>query len=97
MYVLFLAKGNALSSDRFAFDMMKVRKEFSSEVDSAMAAFRGLSVDSSSGQADLTQLFRIATHEAKKSRVQNRILRVVSVAYTLFCKHLSLVLSGRSF
>lgn len=65
--------------------MMKLRKEFSSEVDSAMAALRGLLVDSFSGQADLTQLFRIAAHEAKKSRAQNRILRVVSVAYTLFC------------
>jgi len=44
-----------------------------------MAAFRGLSVDSSSGHADLTQLFRIAAHEAKKSRAQNRILRVILI------------------
>ncbi|KAI8530984.1 hypothetical protein RHMOL_Rhmol11G0102500 [Rhododendron molle] len=69
---------------RFAFATLAksaswLRKEFSSEVDSAMAAFRGLSVDSSSGHADLTQLFRIATHEAKKSRVQNRILRVILI------------------
>ncbi|KAF5939998.1 hypothetical protein HYC85_021165 [Camellia sinensis] len=66
---------------RFAFASLGksaswLRKEFSSEVESAMAAFRGLSVDSSSGHADLTQLFRIAAHEAKKSRAQNRILRV---------------------
>ncbi|KAK6140773.1 hypothetical protein DH2020_025492 [Rehmannia glutinosa] len=35
------------------------RKEFSSEVDSAIAALRGISVDSSSNHADLTQLFRV--------------------------------------
>jgi hypothetical protein len=69
---------------RFAFATLGksaswLRKEFSSEVDSAMAAFRGLSVDSSSGHADLTQLFRIAAHEAKKSRAQNRILRVILI------------------
>lgn len=60
------------------FLFLKVRKEFSSEVDSAIAAFRGLSVSSSGGHADLTQLFRVAAHEAKKSKSQNRILRVVS-------------------
>lgn len=43
-----------------------------------MAAFRGIMVDSSATHADLTQLFRVAAHEAKKSRSQNRILRVVS-------------------
>ncbi|THG21638.1 uncharacterized protein LOC114257875 [Camellia sinensis] len=69
---------------RFAFASLGksaswLRKEFSSEVESAMAAFRGLSVDSSSGHADLTQLFRIAAHEAKKSRAQNRILRVILI------------------
>lgn len=63
---------------------LKVRKEFTSEVDSATAAFRSLSVSSSGGHADLTQLFRIAAHEAKKSRSQNRILRVVSEFWSLF-------------
>ncbi|KAK9131057.1 hypothetical protein Sjap_011544 [Stephania japonica] len=52
------------------------RKEFSSEVESAIQGLRVLSASSSHGQADLTQLFRIAAHEAKKSRQQNRILRV---------------------
>ena len=43
---------------------------------------RVLSASSSSsttaGQPDLTHLFRLAAHEAKKSRLQGRILRVVS-------------------
>ncbi|GMH11840.1 hypothetical protein Nepgr_013681 [Nepenthes gracilis] len=72
---------------RFAFAVLGksaswLRKEFSSEVDSAISALRGLSIDSTSGQADLTQLFRIASHEAKKSRAQNRILRVI----LLYCR-----------
>lgn len=61
-----------------SFDIFKLRKEFSSEVESAIAAFRGLSTTSSGGHADLTALFRVAAHEAKKSRAQNRIFRVVS-------------------
>ncbi|XP_052210831.1 uncharacterized protein LOC127813740 [Diospyros lotus] len=69
---------------RFAFASLSksaswLRKEFTSEVESAMAAFRGLTVESSSGHADLTQLFRMADHEAKKSRAQNRILRVILI------------------
>lgn len=63
---------------------MKLRKEFSSEVDSTIAALRGIKVDSSSGHADLTQLFRVANHEAKKSRAQSRILRVVRNAGLTF-------------
>ncbi|KAK9099179.1 hypothetical protein Syun_026224 [Stephania yunnanensis] len=55
------------------------RKEFSSEVESAIQGLRVLSASSSHGQADLTQLFRIAAHEAKKSRQQNRILRVILI------------------
>ncbi|OAY26831.1 uncharacterized protein LOC110603849 [Manihot esculenta] len=69
---------------RFAFATLAksaswLRKEFSSEVESAVAALRGLSATSSCGQADLTHLFRLAAHEAKKSRSQNRILRVILV------------------
>ncbi|XP_031102111.1 uncharacterized protein LOC116006008 [Ipomoea triloba] len=72
---------------RFAFaglgkSAFWLRKEFSNDVDSAISAFRAISVDSSFGQADLTQLFRVAAHEAKKSRAQNRILRVV----LLYCR-----------
>lgn len=67
---------------------MKLRREFSSEVESAHTALRILSAIPLSGNADLTGLFRIASHEAKKSRAQNRILRVVSSAslhfYLLF-------------
>ncbi|XP_015884395.3 uncharacterized protein LOC107420052 [Ziziphus jujuba] len=67
---------------RFAFATLDksaswLRKEFSSEVESAIAAFRGLSTTSSGGHADLTALFRVAAHEAKKSRAQNRIFRVI--------------------
>ncbi|KAL1532565.1 hypothetical protein AAHA92_32555 [Salvia divinorum] len=69
---------------RFAFSALGkstywLRKEFSSEVDAALSALRGLSVDSSSSHADLTQLFKVATHEAKKSRAQNRIFRVILI------------------
>lgn len=60
------------------FLFVKVRKEFTSDIDSAISACRGISaVDSPCGHADLTQLFRVAAHEAKKSRSQNRTLRVV--------------------
>ncbi|KAK3032362.1 hypothetical protein RJ639_037080 [Escallonia herrerae] len=81
---LFINAKLAINTDhRFAFAALGksaywLRKEFSSDVDSATAAFRGITVDSSSGNADLTQLFRVAAHEAKKSRAQNRLLRVVS-------------------
>ncbi|KAI3992519.1 hypothetical protein MKX01_022610 [Papaver californicum] len=53
------------------------QKEFSNEVGPAIAALRGLVYSHSlQGNADLTQLLRIAAHEAKKSRAQNRLLRV---------------------
>ncbi|KAG6739505.1 hypothetical protein POTOM_057105 [Populus tomentosa] len=73
---------------RFAFATLAktaswLRKEFSSDVESAAAALRGLSAASasasSSGPPDLTQLFRVAAHEAKKSYAQNRILRVILI------------------
>lgn len=60
------------------FLFVKLQKEFSSDIEMANSALRGLTVNSSCGHADLTQLFRLAAHEAKKSRAQNRILRVVS-------------------
>ncbi|RZC68422.1 hypothetical protein C5167_031660 [Papaver somniferum] len=54
------------------------QKEFSNGVGSAIASLRGLVYSlSPQGNADLTQLFRIAAHEAKKSRAQNRLLRVM--------------------
>ncbi|EPS59889.1 hypothetical protein M569_14915, partial [Genlisea aurea] len=56
-----------------------VRKEFSSDVDSAIAALRGLTVDMSSSYADLTHLFKVANHEAKKSRSQSRIFRLILI------------------
>lgn len=68
----------------YGFMILKLRKEFSNDVDSAISAFRAISVDSSFGQADLTQLFRVAAHEAKKSRAQNRILRVVSLLLIVY-------------
>ncbi|KAJ4840638.1 hypothetical protein Tsubulata_049837, partial [Turnera subulata] len=68
---------------RFAFATLAksaswLRKEFSSDLESAVATVRGVSATSSCGQADLTHLFKMAAHEAKKSNAQNRILRVVS-------------------
>ncbi|TKY74919.1 BRISC and BRCA1-A complex member 1 [Spatholobus suberectus] len=67
---------------RFAFATISnsvywMRKEFSSEIESTIAAMRGLSASSSTGQPDLTNLFRLAAHEAKKSRLHDRILRVI--------------------
>ncbi|RDX62888.1 BRISC and BRCA1-A complex member 1, partial [Mucuna pruriens] len=72
---------------RFAFATLSntvswVKKEFSSEIDSTIAAMRVLSASSSIGQPDLTALFRLAAHEAKKSRAQGRILRVI----LLYCR-----------
>ncbi|XP_026661407.1 uncharacterized protein LOC103709554 [Phoenix dactylifera] len=70
---------------RFAFAVLGqsvswLRKEFSNDVDSAMAAVRGLAAANSSyGVADITQLFRIAAHEAKKSRMQGRLFRVMLI------------------
>ncbi|MQL94870.1 hypothetical protein Taro_027534 [Colocasia esculenta] len=67
---------------RFAFSVLDrsfswLRKEFSNEVDSANAAVQALrAADSPCGHADLTQLFRVANHEAKKSIAQGRLFRV---------------------
>lgn len=74
--------------------ILKLRREFSNEVESVSAALRGLSATaSSSGHADLTALFRVANHEAKKSRAQNRIFRVVTkncLEFYIFPSHLLL-------
>lgn len=56
---------------RFAFAALGksaswVCKEFTSDIDSVVSACRGIAVDSPCGHADLTQLFRVAAHEAKK-------------------------------
>ncbi|XP_054798834.1 uncharacterized protein LOC129303500 [Prosopis cineraria] len=69
---------------RFAFVTLGksaswLKKEFSNDVESAIAAMRGLLATSSSSQPDLTNLFRVAAHEAKKSHVQNRIFRVILI------------------
>ncbi|TXG61936.1 hypothetical protein EZV62_013299 [Acer yangbiense] len=69
---------------RFAFATLAktaswLRKEFSSEVESAIAAVKDLSATVPCGQADLTHLFKLAAHEARKSRAQNRILRVIII------------------
>ncbi|KAL5075281.1 hypothetical protein RYX36_014265 [Vicia faba] len=52
-------------------------KEFSSEVESTIAAVRGFSATTSTTQPDLTTLFQLAAREARKSRTQGRILRVI--------------------
>ena len=44
-----------------------LQREFSNEFDSAIATLRGLSIDGSGGNTDLTQLFRVAAREAKES------------------------------
>ncbi|CAI8599396.1 unnamed protein product [Vicia faba] len=81
--VLFVnAKLTINPQHRFAFATLSssvswLKKEFSSEVESTIAAMRGLTATRSSSQPDLTTLFRLATHESKKSRMQDRILRVI--------------------
>ncbi|XP_076943476.1 uncharacterized protein LOC143613723 [Bidens hawaiensis] len=87
--LLFINAKLAINPDhRFAFFALGnspfwLKKEFTSDADSAIAAFRGITVDSTpAGHADLTHLFRVANHEAKKSRAQNRILRVI----LLYCR-----------
>ncbi|KAK7311414.1 hypothetical protein RJT34_09546 [Clitoria ternatea] len=68
---------------RFAFASLSnslswIRKDFSNEIDSTIAAMRALSASSTAAtQPDLTNLFRLAAHEAKKSRSQGRIFRVI--------------------
>lgn len=61
------------------FYVLKLRKEFNSDVNSVISALGGLSATSPSGCADLTHLFRLAALEAKKSRVEGRLFRVVSL------------------
>ncbi|MBA0867320.1 hypothetical protein Goshw_029255 [Gossypium schwendimanii] len=84
--LLFVNSKLSINPDhRFAFATLSktaswLRKEFSSDVESTIAAVRALSATTvSTGQADLTNLFRLAAHEAKKSRAQNRILRVILI------------------
>ncbi|KAL7594598.1 hypothetical protein Lser_V15G27912 [Lactuca serriola] len=83
--LLFINAKLAINPDhRFAYSALGktpfwLKKEFSSEVESAIAAFRAITVDSSAGHADLTHLFKVANHEAKKSRSQNRLLRVILI------------------
>ncbi|WVY93732.1 hypothetical protein V8G54_032820 [Vigna mungo] len=57
-----------------------VRKDFPFDIDSTMVAMRSISASSSAGPPDLIVLFRLDAHEAKKSRVQGRIFRVI-----MFC------------
>ncbi|KAI4316550.1 hypothetical protein L6164_024524 [Bauhinia variegata] len=83
--ILFVhAKLTICPEHRFAFTVLNkssswLRKEFSNDVESAIAAVQGLHVTSSSSQADLTNLFLAAAYEAKRSRMQNRILRVILI------------------
>ncbi|KAG6521570.1 hypothetical protein ZIOFF_018694 [Zingiber officinale] len=68
---------DSLTSSADSCYVLKVRKDFSSEVDLLLPAVWALTAaDTSYGFADITQLFRIATHEAKKSRAQSRLFRV---------------------
>ncbi|KAI0524234.1 hypothetical protein KFK09_003598 [Dendrobium nobile] len=84
--LLFVNSKLTMNSDhRFAFAVLGqsvswLRKDFSNEVGAAMGAVQSLTAAASSyGSADLTQLFRIATQEAKNSRAQGRLLRVILI------------------
>ncbi|KAG7545288.1 hypothetical protein ISN44_As12g007760 [Arabidopsis suecica] len=72
------------SDHRFAFATLSKsaawpKKEFTSDAESAAASLREISATNSSGPADLTLLFQEAAQEAKTSRAQNRILRVILI------------------
>ncbi|XXG64272.1 hypothetical protein AAC387_Pa05g2267 [Persea americana] len=83
----FVHAKHAINPDhRFAFCTLSkssiswVQREFSSEVDSALAAILDISADSSSHEhPDLTQLFQIAAREGTRCNTESRILRVVLV------------------
>ncbi|KAK4785660.1 hypothetical protein SAY86_002349 [Trapa natans] len=83
--LLFVHSKLSINPDnRFAFATLSksvtwLRKDFNSDIDSVISAFRGLSATSPSGSADLTHLFRLAAHEAKKSQAQGRLLRVILI------------------
>nr|CAD1822191.1 unnamed protein product [Ananas comosus var. bracteatus] len=84
--LLFVHSKVAINSDhRFALSALSqsvswVRKEFTNDINLVTEAVRSLTtVESPSGLADITQLFRIAAHEAKKSRAQGRIFRVILI------------------
>ncbi|WVZ24479.1 hypothetical protein V8G54_003023 [Vigna mungo] len=47
-----------------------VRKDFTFDIDSTLVAMQSISTSSSAGPPDLTFLFQLVAHEAKKSRVQ---------------------------
>ncbi|KAK8970089.1 hypothetical protein KSP40_PGU014822 [Platanthera guangdongensis] len=82
--LLFVNSKLTINSDhRFAFSALGqsvswIRKEFSNEISAAMAAVHSLSAAATSyGSADITQLFRIATQEAKNSHTQDRLFRIL--------------------
>ncbi|XP_074588484.1 uncharacterized protein LOC141844343 [Curcuma longa] len=83
---LFIHAKHTMNPDhRFALSILTqsvswLRKDFSNEVDLLLPAVWSLTAaDTSYGLADITQLFRIATHEAKKSRAQSRLFRVILI------------------
>ncbi|ONK78270.1 uncharacterized protein A4U43_C02F16500 [Asparagus officinalis] len=76
----------AINSDhRFSFSSLGtsltwVRRKFNNQVQSAVEQVQSLAeADSSCDKADLTLLFKMATHEANKSKQQGRILRVILI------------------
>ncbi|XP_068653211.1 uncharacterized protein [Aristolochia californica] len=83
--LLFVHSKLSINPDhRFSLSLLgqsvsRPRKEFSSDIESITSVLRSLSADAAYSHADLTQLFRIAAHEAKKSQAQSRILRVILI------------------
>ncbi|XP_010447311.1 PREDICTED: uncharacterized protein LOC104729967 isoform X2 [Camelina sativa] len=69
---------------RFAFATLSksaawLKKEFTSNAESAAASLREMSATKASGPADLTLLFQEAAQQAKTSRAQNQSLRVILI------------------
>eukprot|EP01018_Ginkgo_biloba_P031618 Gb_19162 [translate_table: standard] len=78
------SKLNINPNHRFAFATMGhtanwCLKEFTNDIDSISATVRGLAADALYIHSDLSQLFRMAVTEAKKSRAQARTLRVILI------------------
>lgn len=75
----------------------QLQKDFSSDLESVSEVLRSLTADASYDRADLTPLFRLATQQAKKSRSQSRILRVVRLFACFSCHASFHVLSSWIF
>ncbi|KAJ3683630.1 hypothetical protein LUZ60_013857 [Juncus effusus] len=84
--LLFVHSKLTMCSDhRFAFSVFGqnfnwVKREFSNDINAAIGAVRLLEAETvPNANADITPIFKVATSEAKKSRTQGRLFRLVLI------------------